>query len=366
MVTQRDIAPQNFAIFNARERQAGKLIPREVHLEVTLHCNLKCFHCYLECNNNELKPDELSTAEVAEVLDQLFEMGVYYVTFSGGEPLYRPDIFEIMSHAKERGLFFGLMTNGTLITDSVADRIKSLGTVGVDVSLYGATPATHERVTGVPGSFNKAVLAMKLLRERKVRVGVKTVMMKCNVKEHKGIESIARELGASFRPDPIVFPKVSQPDSATNLRMDDEQLRKLISERDWIPANTEQTVTDLRAHLICGAGRTRCAISPQGEVFPCAVWRIPLGNLRQQTFQDIWHGDAAKGIRAIEISDMQVCASCELVSYCARCPGLIHMERSGILGPSSENCRLARAIKGVRDGKKQETLREPQYRIRAS
>ncbi|GAH66187.1 unnamed protein product, partial [marine sediment metagenome] len=266
-------------------------------------------HCYLEPYVREPQLNELSTSEWAGVLKQLFEMGVWYVTITGGEPLYRPDIFKIMEHAKEQGLFFGLLTNGTLVTESVADRIKELGVTGVDVSLYGATPATHEYVTGVTGSFGKAIRAIKLLRERKIRVRIKTPMMKCNVEEQEEMENIAKQLGASYSPDPLVFPKLEQPGSAACIRMDDDQLRTLISERNWVPDDNELMMTSLKRQLICGAGRTRCAISPQGEVFPCTVWRIPLGDLRQQTFKDIWQGEAAGGIRAIGVSDMQVCAT---------------------------------------------------------
>ncbi len=363
-VTKTEVTPQNFAIRKARERRGGKLIPREVHLEITHRCNLKCLHCYLECHSNEPQPDELSATEMAGVLDQLFEMGVYYVTFSGGEPFCRPDIFQVMSHAKEQGLFFSIMTNGTLVTEPVADRIKDVGTLGVDVSLYGATPTTHETVTGVPGSFAKAIHAIKLLRQRKVRVGVKTMMMKCNVREHKQIESIVREFGAAYRLDPIIFPKVGWPGSADNIRMDDEQLRTLIVERDWVPDDCDRLTTNLQSHLICSAGRTRCTISPQGDVFPCTMWRVPLGNLREKSFRDIWRGEAVGKIRSISVHDMGECSGCELISYCARCPGLVHMENGSILGPSSENCRLAGAVKGVKHGTEQETLRKPRNRVR--
>lgn len=366
MSTSSDVAPQNFAIRKARERRGGELIPREIHLELTHRCNLKCFHCYLKCYSNEPGPDELSAAELAGIFDQLLEIGVYHVAFSGGEPLCRPDIFEVMNYARERGLFFNLMTNGTLITASVADIIKGLGTAGVDVSLYGATAATHEQVTRVPGSFAKTIGAIELLRERKLRVTVKTALMRCNVREHKQIESIARELGALYRPDLLVLPKVGQLGSAANVRMDDEQLRTLVAERDWVPGDSELAMCKLESHLICGAARTRCAISPQGDVFPCSAWRIPLGNLRKRSFRDIWQGEPAGRIRTIEVGDFKTCISCELLSYCARCPGLVHMENGGGLGPSSENCRLAGVIKGVKDDRDQETLRKPWHRVGAA
>jgi len=356
--------PSNFAICQARRRRTGELIPGEVHLEITHRCNLMCFHCYLEYYNNGTQLTELSASEWARVMKQLFETGVFHVTFSGGEPLCRPDIFQIMNHAREIGLFYGLKTNGVLITESVADRLKELSLNGVDVSLYGARPTTHEYVTRVEGSYARTIHAIKLLRERKIKVRVKTSMMKCNAGEHREIENIAQQLDAEFSPDPIIFPKVGEPGSADYIRMDDEQLRTLISERDWIPDDTDDMMSDLKRHLICGAGRTRCAISPQGEVFPCTLWRIPLGDLRQQTFKDIWHGETVRGIRAIEVSDMPDCVNCELVNYCARCPGLVYIENSGISGPSSENCRLARAIKGVIDDREKENLCKPHNRVR--
>ena len=342
---------QNFAIRKARERAAGKLIPREAHLELTHRCNLRCFHCYLECGSNEAMPRELSADELSGILDQLFELGVYFVIFSGGEPFIRPDVFEVMNHARERGLFFGAMSNGTLITESVADRVKELGIMGVDVTLCGATPSSHEQVTGVPGSFAKAVSAIRLLRERKIRVGVKTTLMKCNSGEHSQIESLARSLGASYRPDPIVFSKVGHPASAAGIRMDDEQLRNIVAERNWVPDDADPAGCRMESHLTCGAGRTRCAISPQGDVFPCTLWRTPLGNLRDRSFAEIWRGETAGRIRSITCEDLEQCSGCDLVSYCARCPGLIFVEDGDILGPSSENCRLAGATKGVKDGR---------------
>jgi radical SAM protein with 4Fe4S-binding SPASM domain len=356
--TNTGAAPENFTLRQVKKRRAGELIPREVSLETTFACNLKCSHCYLDPYINKPQHDELSTSEWAGVFKQLFEMGVFLVTFSGGEPLCRPDILEMMDCAREQGLFFGLKTNGTLVTEAIADQLKELGLTGVDISLYGARPTTHEYVTRVAGSFEKTISAIKLLRERKIWVGIKTPVMKCNAEEHREIENIAKKLDASISFDPLIFPKAEQPASADDIRMSDDQLRKLICERNWVPKDTDLLMTDPQCHLICSAGRMRCAISPQGEVFPCALWRISLGDLRHQTFKSIWHGEAAHRVRAIEVSRMPACASCELENYCSRCPGMIHMENGSISGPSLENCRLALALKGVKYERYQEALRK--------
>lgn len=194
-----DANPANFAIYQARKRRAGELIPGEVHLEITHRCNLSCFHCFLGPYTNGAQITELSASEWADVMRQLFETGVFYVTFSGGEPLCRPDIFQIMDHARKIGLFFGLKTNGVLITESVADRLQQYGLTGVDVSLYGATPASHEYVTRVEGSYAGTIHAIKLLRERKIKVRVIASMMKCNAGEHREIENIAKQLGSRLK-----------------------------------------------------------------------------------------------------------------------------------------------------------------------
>ena len=368
MVTKVKTISDNYALRQVRNRRAGKLVPRDVHLETTYRCNLKCYHCYLEPCLNEPQSDELSTAEITGILKQLFEMGVFYISLSGGEPLCRPDIFNIMNYAREQGLFFGLKTNGTLITESVADKLQELNTVSVDISIYGATSKTHETVTGVAGSFNKSIQAIRFLRERKIRTSVRTTVMKCNFEEIDDIENLAKRLGVTFRPDPMIYPKVGQKsDSAADIRIDNDQLRTLVKVRNW--ASDEIAVTsenDLKRHLICGAGRSLCAISPQGEVFPCTLWRIPLGNVRQRTFKNIWHGKTANEIRAFQVDGESVCANCDAVSYCARCLAMVYIESGGISGPSSENCRLARAIKGVRDERDEKNLCKPHNRIRKS
>lgn len=344
------VIPKNSAIRQARERWAGALVPSHVLLEVTYRCNLRCVHCYVEPPMREKQPVDLPTSAWMGILEQLIDIGVWHVTFTGGEALCRPDIFEIMEYARDKGIFFNLKTNGTLITEPVADRLRELGLTGADVSLYGATRETHEYVTGIAGSYDRTIRALNMLRERKIRTSIKSVMMRCNVTEHEGIDKIAGDLGAAYNPDLLIFPKVGHPDSNADIRMSDEQLRSFCIKRNFAIDEAEAREPHLDRHLICTAGRVRCAISPEGEVFPCTLWRLPLGNLKQQGFRDIWYGEAADRLRAIKASDIRPCTDCELVGYCYRCPGLAHMLNGGISGPSSENCRLAHIVKGVIDG----------------
>lgn len=355
-LTDMETERENYAIRRAKERWAGKLVPREVLLEVTSLCNLRCIHCCVEPLREKPKKNELSLSEITGIFKQLFDIGVLAVTLSGGEPLCRTDIFEIMECATKQGLFLGLKTNGVLITEEVAYRFKHMDITGVHISIYGATPETHEYVTGIEGSFERTIRAVEILQQRKIRVALRSSIMNCNCNENRQMADLAKTMGVSYKADPIILPKFGQPGSTNEIRVNDEQLMKFVAEQNWFVPDEERANPHLERHLLCGGGRTRCAISAEGEVFPCAMWRLPMGYLRKESFNDIWYGEAANKIRTIEVNDMPGCASCELVSYCSRCPGLVHMENNDISGPSSENCRLAHAIKVVQDDKKQERL----------
>lgn len=352
---------RNFALRKAAERRAGKLIPKEVYLEVTYKCNLKCIHCGLAPYLNQSVSDELTFTEIMGILDQIFESGALGVSISGGEPFCRPDLFDILEHANKIGLFFGIKTNGTLLTETMAKMLKKLGVTIVPVSLYGAMPEIHEYVTGVPGSFEKAIHAIQMLKSCNVRTGIRTSLMKCNFSQNMELKALADKLGVSYRVDPMILPKFGQPGSAGCTRMSDEQLRQLILQRNWINLDNARFSDDPEQHLLCAGGRGRYSISPRGEVFPCPSWPFSLGDLRQQSFKEISLGEAANRVRAITVNDYPDCVKCEQLKYCTRCPGMVLLENSGISGPSPESCRLARAIKGVIND--EETLREPHHRV---
>lgn len=341
--------PRNLALRQAAERKAGKLIPKTVFIDITYKCNLGCLHCGLAPYLNQKKDEELTFTEITRILDQIFKAGALGVSISGGEPLCRPDLLDILEYANKIGLFFGVKTNGTLLTEAIARTFKKLGVTVVHISLYGATPEVHEYVTGIPGSFEKTIRAIEILKTNNVRTKLNTSIMKCNFHQDMEIKALAERLGVPHHVDPLILPKYDQPGSADNLRISDEQLRQLLIQRNWMNLDVTVFGDEPDGHILCGGGRVSLCVSPYGEVFPCPVWHIPLGDLRQQSFENIWQGEAVKRLRTITINDFPGCIKCEFVKYCNRCPGLVYMENSDISGPSPENCRLARAIKGVID-----------------
>lgn len=152
--------------------------PLSCLLELTYKCNLNCLHCYVVSDNKK----ELSTKQFFDILDQLKDLGTLYLTISGGEPLVRPDFFEIAEYAKKNNFALRLFTNAVLIDAKIAERIKQLKPLAVEVSLYGLEK-THDEITQFKGSFKKSVNGIKLLKRRRVNVLAKCTLLKQNISE---------------------------------------------------------------------------------------------------------------------------------------------------------------------------------------
>ncbi len=132
-------------------------VPLSAHLDLTYRCNERCVHCYLDHHDH----GEMTTAEIKDLLDQMAEAGVFYLTISGGEIMMRRDFFEILEHARLRTFCIKLKTNGILIRKQEADRIKALGVESVQVSIYSHIPEVHDAITKLPGSLEQSVEAIR-------------------------------------------------------------------------------------------------------------------------------------------------------------------------------------------------------------
>jgi hypothetical protein len=137
-----------------RVRAQEQNIPMHALLELTNNCNWWCRHCYI---THRPAKGELTLDEIRPILDQLAELGVLFLTFTGGEPLTRKDFFDIAEYARQRDFSFSLFTNGTLITPTVADRLKELALERAEISILGAKAATHDAITQVEGSFDRTI-----------------------------------------------------------------------------------------------------------------------------------------------------------------------------------------------------------------
>ena len=170
--------------------------PRLVFWETTAGCNLECIHCRRITVADQLLPLDLTTEEAFNLVDQIAEFGRPIFVLSGGEPLFRPDIFDIARHAADAGLIVALATNGTLIDRAVAGKIKEAGIRRASISFDGADAATHDIFRG-SGAFDQALAGMKHLRDAGVPYQINTTVARHNVNQMPETLALAREMGAA-------------------------------------------------------------------------------------------------------------------------------------------------------------------------
>ena len=174
---------------------AGQHLPRLVFWEVTKGCNLRCVHC--RATATELaSPSDLPTAQALNIIDQIAAFANPILVLSGGEPLYRPDIFQLARYGTDKGLRVALATNGTLVTKEVAQKIVDSGVKRVSISLDGANAETHDSFRGIPGAFDAAVYGFKNLKELGMPVQINMTIAKHNAAELPAVLEMVRGLGA--------------------------------------------------------------------------------------------------------------------------------------------------------------------------
>ena len=169
--------------------------PRLIFWEVTKGCNLRCIHCRATATEL-MSPTDLPTGKALNIISQIADFANPILVLSGGEPLFRRDIFELAEYATNRGLRAALATNGTMVTKDVAEKIKASGIRRVSISLDGADPTTHDTFRGIPGAFDAAVYGMKNLQALDVSVQINTTIARHNAHQLPDVLALARRLGA--------------------------------------------------------------------------------------------------------------------------------------------------------------------------
>ena len=324
-------------------------IPLDVHIDVTYRCNERCIHCYLDHDDQ----GELSTLELKQLLQQLAEVGVFTVTFSGGEVFMRRDFLELVEYA--RALLFNvrIKTNAVMIGEREAQRLRALAIEQVQVSVYSHRAEIHDAITKLPGSFGRTIQAIRFLRSQGLKLVIANVLMTANMHDHAHVRSLAKELDVQYRLDPTITPKLDGNSSILNLRIPGTQLKQVLQDEDLVgdvnefcSPPTPASADDFESYP-CSAGHSSCYISPYGDVFPCVQFPLPSGNVRQQPFRDIWRGSPElQEVRSIRLKDLPVCSACAHANACTRCPGLAYMEGS-MRGPSSADCQKSFQRTGI-------------------
>ena len=320
------------------QRALDRGVPLSVQLDVTYRCNERCIHCYLDHDDH----GEMTASEICDLLDQLAEAGVFFLTLSGGEVFMRRDFFEIVAYARSLMFCVKVKTNAFMIRENEARRLRDLMVQDVQVSIYSHRHEVHDAITLLPGSLKRSVAGIRLLREYGVNVVIANVLMMQNLRDHAGVRELANELGAAYTIDPTITPMMDGNRDVLELGLGLSQLQQVFRDSDLIGdvdefcAPPPPVTDDVLRELPCSAGHTACYISPYGDLFPCVQFPLPSGNVRRQKFIDIWHhSEELNEVRTITLSDLPVCSGCGHAGTCTRCPGLAYLE-GNMRGPSAD------------------------------
>lgn len=313
-----------------------------VHWELTYRCNERCTHCYLDVLPPSAHvPHELTTDEAKRVIDELAQLGALTITFSGGEIFLRDDIWEISRYARQNGFAVRFFTNGILVNAAIADKIAEIKPVVVEVSLYSHLAHVHDSITQIPNSHHLTLRAIDLLRERNVKCLIKSPLMRENIATFDALRELAASKGCRFQYDTTIIPKHTGDLTPLQHRPTDDQLldfwRDNVSPQSW---TLHPHQDDFR---FCGIGMNSLTINPYGEIFTCIGARVGAGNVRRTNTNVIWHDSTVwQETSQLTLSNLPVCATCELRPFCVRCHGTAAFEDGDMLGCSSTAYREAR------------------------
>jgi len=310
------------------KKAALQRIPIKGSLELTFRCNLRCQHCYVA--NGGQGQAEMSTPEIQDLLEQVVDAGCLWFLLTGGEPLLRQDFNQIYLFAIHKGLLVHLFTNGTLITPPLADLLAEWRPFSVEISLYGYTQETYERITGVPGSYARCRRGIELLLERKIPLKLKTMLMTLNQHELQQMQAFARSLGVNFYYDTLIHMGLNGDRRPLEVRLPPESIIHFDNEDPARRAAWQEILSKpfqpASARLYtCDAGKNSFHIDPFGNLSLCMLDRRQSYDLRQGAFHDGWKNFLSSACLQ-EYSANNACGQCRLRTICTQCPGLAWIE----------------------------------------
>jgi len=202
--------------------------PRLIFWELTKGCNLRCIHC--RASATELSsPSDLSTQAARDIIDQIAEVSSPILVLSGGEPLFRSDIFQLARYGTDKGLRVALATNGTLVTKQVARKIVDSGVKRVAISLDGADAATHDMFRGIPGAFDAAITGFRNLKDLGMSVQINTTIARHNAHQLPDVLALAKSLGADALHTFLLVPVGCGVDIASEQMVPPEEYERMLN-----------------------------------------------------------------------------------------------------------------------------------------
>lgn len=306
-----------------------KGFPLRVMFELTYKCNFSCRHCYVPFSFREKsKKEELKTKEVFSILDQLRDIGCFYLGFTGGEPFVRKDIMDILWYAKRCGFKVIIYTNGSLIDENVADELARLAPNKVDITIPAMTESAFEQITGVSGYRDKVFKAIDLLHKRGVALGFKTCVLKENESQIKDIQNFASRLGSLHRLDNMLSHCLDGSKEPYKYKVSSylgrtQEVNKCDSTE--ITSKPNSKLKQNNSLFRCSVGKSQVAITPFAEMKMCLFINYPRYKILEFSFEDCWQR-LKNVVKDIKPDQNYKCGNCDLKVFCDWCPARSWLE----------------------------------------
>ena len=352
--------------FHLWKETEEKAIPLSAEIELTERCNHNCVHCYinLPANDQEARKRELSFEEIREIVDEAVEMGCLWWLITGGEPLVREDFADIYLYLKKKGLLVSVFTNGTLIMPELVRLFKKYPPRGLEITVYGVTQKTYEKVTRTLGSFEAFKRGINLLQEGNIPFTLKAMALRSNVGELEAIKDFCKPITKNhFRFDPFLHLRLRRDDKRNhqikNERLSPEEIVTIeLSDKErkngFLKICEEKKVEQQTVHFnndnhlfYCGAGKTSFTIDPYGFFKFCSSLSHPdcVYDLRKGSLREAWEKFVPK-VRAMRTEDEECrnrCLSCPLINLCMWCPATAYLECGKPDRHIEDFCQIAHA-----------------------
>lgn len=334
-------------IFNRLAKYCSRhLIPFVTFLELTAACNASCPFCLRPSTDRRLRSQFLSLQEVKNVLNQVWSLGCFFVELTGGEPLMHPHFRDIVDYARKLGFAVAITTNGFLLDDDLINHLSQIGIYNLIISLHSVRDETYSRMFGVKRSVKPILNAISNIIAKDIPVQVAFTATKLNIDEFTETRKFVKELGVGMVSLNLVHERTdgSIPKS---LMPTDEQIKAVYLQN---PEYLEMRTRKPSQALTCVAGRSLLSIDFMGDVHPCTLFELPVGNIRKQSLKEIWEtSPILQQIRSLKDEDFVQCIRCPAAKYCEVCIARNHSYAKDLCHLSPVNCRESRLVLQISD-----------------
>lgn len=333
-------------------------VPRLIFWELTEGCNLKCVHCRATAQPVRSR-DELSTEKAFQVIDELADFAKPLLILTGGEPLYRPDFFEIAEYATQRGLSVAMASNGTLITEDIARKIKEVGIKRVAISFDGPNSSIHDKFRGLEGSFEQALQGARNVKKQGIQLQFNTTITSHNADYLEDMIELSKQNNVDALHLFMLVPVGCGVQIVESNMLSSSRYEEVL---EWFYERSQEVDFEIRATCAphyyrimrqkakekgervtvqshgmaavtkgCLAGTSVCFISHKGDIQPCGYLPIKAGSIIEQHFSDIWiDSPLFQQLRDPKLIEGK-CGQCEYINVCSGCRARAYYDTNNFL-----------------------------------